>query len=51
MFGHWDEDPNFPVSDWQEQVANGDTRQGYWDWVEYTAEQEAIAAEPKGDKA
>jgi hypothetical protein len=35
----WEEHPDFPVSDWQYQVANGDTRRGYHDWVE--AEMEA----------
>lgn len=35
----WEEHPDFPVSDWQYQVANGDTRRGYHEWVE--AEREA----------
>ena len=30
---HWGEDSAAPVSTWQEQVANGDTRLGYWDWA------------------
>lgn len=30
---HWQSDTEFPVTDWQYQVANGDTRLGYWDWV------------------
>ena len=30
---HWDEDEDYPVEDWQYEVANGDTRLGYWDWV------------------
>lgn len=25
--------PIFPVSDWKYEVANGDTREGYWGWV------------------
>lgn len=29
----WDEHPDFPVSDWQAEVADDDTRAGYWDWV------------------
>ena len=27
------EDARFPVSDWQLEVANGETRLGYGDWV------------------
>ena len=30
--GHWDNDPEFPVSDWQYEVANDDTRLGYREW-------------------
>ncbi len=33
----WGESPKFPVSDWQYEVANGDTRLGYTDWVENKA--------------
>lgn len=29
----WAEDPDHPVSDWRLEVANDDTRRGYWDWV------------------
>lgn len=32
--GYWAEHPKYPVSDWQYEVANGDTRHGYWQWVE-----------------
>jgi hypothetical protein len=31
--GHWDSHPDFPVSDWEYEVANGDTRLGYQQWV------------------
>jgi len=31
--GHWTEDDEFPIADWQDQVANDDTRQSYADWV------------------
>jgi hypothetical protein len=31
--GHWGKHPRWPVEDWQYEVANGDTRLGYWDWV------------------
>ena len=30
---YWSEHPNHPVEDWQYEVENGDTREGYWDWV------------------
>lgn len=31
---YWqDEDPSYPVSDWKIEVANGDTRAGYWEWA------------------
>lgn len=29
----WDEQPGHPVEDWQYEVANGDTRLGYLEWV------------------
>ena len=29
----WAEDPDHPVADWQTEVANDDTRQGYWNWA------------------
>lgn len=25
--------PDFPKSDWQYEVANGDTSRGYWEWL------------------
>lgn len=31
--GHWGEHPDHPVQDWQAEVANDDTRMGYWPWV------------------
>lgn len=31
--GHWGKHPDHPVEDWQYEVANGDTRLGYWEWV------------------
>jgi len=30
---HWDNHPEYPVVDWQHEIANGDTRQSYKDWV------------------
>jgi hypothetical protein len=36
--GYWGEHPVHPVSDWQRQVADGETRLGYWEWVMATLE-------------
>lgn len=41
---YWREVPGYPVEDWQYEVANGDTRQGYHDWVD--SKQEAEDHEP-----
>ena len=30
---HWDDDPDWPVCDWQTEVANNDTRQSYHEWA------------------
>jgi len=32
---HWEDDPDFPAEDWKYEVANGDTRLGYGEWVEH----------------
>ncbi len=29
----WGESEKYPRADWKYEVANGDTNQGYWDWV------------------
>lgn len=31
--GYWGEHPDFTEEDWKYEVACGDTREGYWDWV------------------
>lgn len=32
---HWEEGhTDYPVSSWQHEVADGDTRQGYWEWLD-----------------
>lgn len=31
--GIWGEHPRYPVEQWQYEVANGDTRASYWDYV------------------
>lgn len=46
---YWDEDARFPVADWQYEVANEDTRHGYWAWVRLRA-QEAADALPSSDE-
>ncbi len=33
LYGPWGEYPDHPVEDWKVEVANDDTRLGYWDWV------------------
>lgn len=33
MTSLWAEDPDYPRVDWQYEVANGDTMQGYAEWV------------------
>ena len=38
---YWADHQDYPVSDWQYEVANGDTRLGYWDWVISHVEQAA----------
>ncbi|MBA4090270.1 MAG: hypothetical protein C0494_06730 [Sphingobium sp.] len=40
---HWDDNPDYPVDDWKTEVANGDTRLGYRDWVD--ARTEMLASE------
>lgn len=33
-YGFWGSHPEYPVEDWKYEVNNGDTRRGYWQWVE-----------------
>lgn len=37
--GYWGEHTHFPVKDWQYEVANDDTRRGYWEWASVKYEQ------------
>lgn len=37
--GVWGEHPDHSVDDWKYQIANGDARSGYWDWVASEIEQ------------
>lgn len=34
------EHPKYPLSDWQYEVQNGDTRLGYDEWVEHCLERD-----------
>lgn len=36
---HWDKDPVYPVEDWATEVANDETRQSYFEWVESQREE------------
>ena len=38
--GYWEPYPGHELADWRSEVANDDTRQGYWEWVEGRIEQE-----------
>lgn len=33
-YGYWEERPEHKLETWQYEVANDDTRMGYWDWVD-----------------
>lgn len=33
------ESEDYPIKDWQYEVANGDTLRGYWEWVEAKTEE------------
>jgi hypothetical protein len=39
-YGAWGEHPDHMPEDWQSEVANGDTRRGYWSWVAVQIEQD-----------
>jgi len=38
----WSDDPRHPVEDWKAEVANNETRLGYWAWVEQQREEDQI---------
>ena len=38
--GYWGQHPAVPVADWQYEIANGDTRRGYWEHVLAALEQD-----------
>ena len=39
--GGWGWHPDYPRNDWAYEMANGDTRLGYWDWVCHRIEMNA----------
>jgi hypothetical protein len=39
-YGHWGYHPDFPVKDWRHEVADNDTRLGYWEWIAARMEEE-----------
>ena len=41
--GTWGEHPSWPVSDWRNEVADDDTRLGYWGWVSARLEENLCA--------
>ena len=40
----WADDPRYDAQSWRYEVANNDTRLGYWDWVASQREQEEYYA-------
>lgn len=44
-FGYWNEHPRFPLSTWQEEVSNDDTRRSYWAWCVVQEECEVLNQE------
>lgn len=45
----WGSHPKFTMEDWQFEVSEGNTRVGYWDWVEVQIE--IVGDEPEEDDA
>lgn len=45
--GHWEDHPQYPHDDWTYEVANGDTRLSYSEWVEACIERDAGDDEPE----
>jgi hypothetical protein len=37
---HWDNHEDYPPEDWQMEIANGDTRQSYVEWVNHKLQEE-----------
>ena len=45
-YGPWAEHPDYPLIDWKAEVANDDTRLGYWAWVASRADQARASPPP-----
>ena len=43
--GVWGNMPNFPTEDWTDEVTNGDTRLGYWEWVAHQMDTKKVEKE------
>jgi hypothetical protein len=41
-YGYWKEHPDHPVLEWKEEVASGETRLGYWEWVVAINSEDAV---------
>lgn len=48
-FGVWGSHPDHRPGEWQQAVANGDTRSGYWEWVAGQIEQGRLCPPTSGD--
>ena len=40
-YGYWSVHPDHPLEDWRYEIANDDTRQGYWQWVKGRLEEKS----------
>lgn len=40
----WGEDNSFPRTSWIDEVIQGDTQQGYWEWVLHRHEEDSVAS-------
>jgi hypothetical protein len=48
--GYWGNHLDYPSEDWRLDVANGDTRRGYWEWVEARLQDAKDEAEEADDE-
>ena len=46
---HWAQHPEHDTDAWQQAVMNGDTRDGYWEWLARTLEDETLDGDPGED--
>lgn len=45
-FGAWSDHPEYPPEDWREEIAAGDTRLGYWEWVAHKIVDSGVEVDP-----